>query len=626
MFLDDVHWVDASTVELLSYISSRFESLRLLLVAAYRPSAVISAHPFLAWKLGLERVGICRELALPYLLPTDVQTYVGQYLPDHDLPPEFGAAVYERTDGSPLFMCEMMRFLVDQGIVAQDGGSWRLRCDLTALRSLIPAGVQNMIRLEIAQFTDADRRILECAAVQGVTFHSWVIGKALDLDLIETEERLGRMAAQHHFIEYGGESDERGRPVLVRFRFLHVLYQNALYADIAPNRRVALSRSVAMAMAASGDGASGSPTELALLFEQGRAYEEAAAHFLRAARRSVYAFAYPEAVLLCRRGLENLNLVAASTARDACELSFSTSLGLALMVTRGYADPEVERVHLRSRELCLRLHDQRTLVPVLWGLHTCLVNAGELLPALDLAEEMRHLALARNDPESLVQSLHALGTTLAFMGRTAEARASLEEALHVLESAGVEGRRALYILDPAVTLLSMLARVLARLGLREEAFEQARRALEIANGLEHAPSIAYATFWIGWVHHDRGEFAIACGILEAAMELSRKYGLPQFLEWARVLRGSSLTHLGRVAEGIAEMHASLDNQLAMRCMLERVFCLTLLAQALLDAGQAAEALRYCDEGLEIAGRTHAKSYEAEALALKQRALRMLSSG
>jgi len=167
----------------------------------------------------------------------------------------------------------------------------------------------------------------------------------------------------------------------------------------------------------------------------------------------------------------------------------------------------------------------------------------------------------------------------------------------------------------------MLGRVLARMGLVEKAIEQARISLDIANKLEHPPTIAYATFWVGWVHHAREEFAIACGPLETAMELSRKYGLPHFLEWSRILRGSSLAHLGRLTEGIADMRLSLDNQLSMRCMLERPFCLTLLAEALLFSGGHEEALKCCDEALEISQKTHGKSYEAEAIQIRDRALR-----
>src|SRR5262249_37471955 len=142
-------------------------------------------------------------------------------------------------------------------------------------------------------------------------------------------------------------------------------------------------------------------------------------------------FAYPEAVLLCKRGLRALESLSESAERDQQELVFSLILGLSQMVTCGYTASEVERTHSRSRELCLKLNESRRLVRVLWSLHTCRVNAGDLPAALALAEEMREVAKKVRTPVAEVESLHAWGTTLAFMGRLAPARQALERIFEI---------------------------------------------------------------------------------------------------------------------------------------------------------------------------------------------------
>jgi tetratricopeptide (TPR) repeat protein len=263
-------------------------------------------------------------------------------------------------------------------------------------------------------------------------------------------------------------------------------------------------------------------------------------------------------------------------------------------------------------------------VRVLWGIHTCLVNSGELVPALELSREMRQVADALDNPASIMVSLHALGSTLAFMGDLAGAREALERTL-TLSPIG-QFRGSLYVLDTGVTSLSMLARVLARMGFLDEAVERAVTSVDLAKRLAHPPSLAYATFWVGWIRHARGDHAEACCHLEAAMDLSRTHGLPQILEWGRVVRGSSLAHLGRVAEGISEMRKSLDNQLAMRCLVERPYCLTLLAEALLQVKGYPEALALCDEALKIGREKQARSYEAETNRVRGEILRALSRG
>jgi predicted ATPase len=105
--------------------------------------------------------------------------------------------------------------------------------------------------------------------------------------------------------------------------------------------------------------------------------------------------------------------------------------------------------------------------------------------------------------------------------------------------------------------------------------------------------------------------------LETAMALGRAHTLPQLVEWARVIRGSSLVHLGHVAEGIAEIRTSLDNQAAMRNLLDRPYCLMLLAEALMRANQLADALALCDESLRIARDTNGRSYETDTERLRE---------
>ncbi len=263
---------------------------------------------------------------------------------------------------------------------------------------------------------------------------------------------------------------------------------------------------------------------------------------------------------------------------------------------------------------------------VLWGIHTCLVNAGELVPALELSKEMRKVADELGDPASIIVSLHALGTTHAFMRQVTDAREVLERILTLSPIGHHKLGGSLYVLDTFVTSMSMLARVLARLGFLDEAVERAAASVSLANELAHPPSVAYATFWLGWIRHARAEYSDACRHLEAAMSVSRKHGLPQIAEWGRVVRGSSLAHLGRAAEGISEIRTSLDNQLAMRCLLERPYCLTLLAEALVLVDGLQEALALCDEALRIASKTQGRSYEQETHRIRRKILVLLHGG
>jgi len=620
-----VHWADASTSGLLAYLGSRMKHIRLLIVVTYRPAELCTSHPFLPVRLSLERSGVCQEIPLQLLKPKDIESYLAIRFPAHAFPPEFVNLVYERTEGSPLFLRDMFSFLLDKRTLVNEAGQWRITQEVAEIRKVIPTGSRSMIRLQIDQFAVLDRKILECAAVQGVEFDSEIICRVLSLESAEVEERLQALERVHGFICCIGEQRFPGQSFSVRYRFVHVYYQNALYDDLTAARRASYSLAVANALVSlNRDTGRSLASEVAPLFECGRDYQRASEYFLRAARYAASVFAYPEAVLLCGRGLAILPSLPESRERDSRELKFSLILGLAQMATCGFAAPEVEKTHRRSRELCLRLNEKRHLVRVLWGIHTCLVNAAELAPALELAREMRQVASELNDPVSLVESLHALGTTYAFMGAVTEARETLESIFTILPIDQHKFFPSLYVLDTYVTSLSMLARVLARLGHMEESMERASASVSLANQLAHPPSLAYATFWVGWICHARGEYLEACGHLEAAMSLSRKHGLPQIIEWGRVVRGSCLAHLGRVEEGISEIRTSLDNQMAIRCLLERPYCLTLLAEALVSAGSVQEALTLCDEALRIAHETQGRSYEEETCRIRRKVLGLLN--
>jgi tetratricopeptide (TPR) repeat protein len=225
---------------------------------------------------------------------------------------------------------------------------------------------------------------------------------------------------------------------------------------------------------------------------------------------------------------------------------------------------------------------------------------------------MCDLAEKGQDTTATVQSLHALGTTLAFMGRLVEARDALERIFVVQPLGQQRSGGSLYLLDPCVTSLSMLARLLACLGYLDQAIEKAATSVQFAERLAHPHSIAYATLWVGWIHHARGDNEQSCQHLEMAMELGREHGLALILEWGRVVRGSALARLGRVREGISEIRKSVSNQQSVHALLERSYCLTLLADALGRQGAHKEALASCDEALEFAQRTWGRCYQAEA--------------
>ena len=201
LFFDDLHWADASTVDLLAYLGGRCAGMRALLVLTYRPTdLVLGKHPFGPVKLDLQARGVCRELALEFLTRADLDRYLALEFPGHCFPEEFAALVHARTEGSPLFMADLLHYLRDRQVLAQEQGRWTLGRSIPDLRRDLPESVRGMIQRKIGQLGDDDRRLLVAASVQGYEFDSAVVARVLERDAAEVEDRLDEDRGQERMV------------------------------------------------------------------------------------------------------------------------------------------------------------------------------------------------------------------------------------------------------------------------------------------------------------------------------------------------------------------------------------------------------------------------------------------
>src|SRR5204863_6830007 len=155
LFLDDLHWADASTVDLLAYVGSKCAAMRLLLVLSYRPSdLLLSQHPFLRVKLELQGRGVCREILLTFLSRSDIEGYLALEFPEHGFPAEFAVLIHARTEGNPLFMVDLLRYLRERGVIAQEQGRWALTQSVADIQQELPQSVRSMIQRKIDQLSE----------------------------------------------------------------------------------------------------------------------------------------------------------------------------------------------------------------------------------------------------------------------------------------------------------------------------------------------------------------------------------------------------------------------------------------------------------------------------------------
>jgi predicted ATPase/predicted Ser/Thr protein kinase len=615
LFFDDLHWAGTSTIDIIAYLATRMASLRLLVVTTYRLSEmVLNKHPFLSLKLDMQGRGISQELQLEFLTREDVEQYLALEFPNHHFPAELAALIYAKTEGSPLFMADVTRYLRDKKVLDEDNGHWALVQSVPEIENDLPETVRSMIQRKIAQLDDPDRRLLVGASAQGYKFDSAVIAKAMALDAGEVEERLQVLDQTYGFIKHLKEEELPDHTLTLRYRFVHVLYQNGLYASLTPSRRASLSAAIAQAILDyHGKQSPAVASELALLFQAARNWSRASHYYLVAARNAARIFANQEAIALCRRGLEMTGKLPEGAEQARQELRFLLTIGQPLMTVQGYAASDTLQTYLRALELCEQLNDDKQLFRVQFGLSIVYVVRAEYDKARHFAEQCLDVAERIADAALLVQAHWVLALSQQYLGELVNALEHLELSIslydHKLHAAHV-------LIYGAVLNHAHCGRVLLYMGYADRGQAALRRALEVAEKSRHPIAICnvFTVAFSADIMHQNYEKTRA--MAETMLVYADEHVLPYYSGIGKIMRGWAIAMQGEAEAGIAQMRDGFAELRAAEIEQQHANYLSLLAEALGKAGRLEEGLQVIDEALQITQDTEERFSEAELYRIK----------
>ena len=614
LFLDDVHWADVSTIDLLAYLMSKFEAMRLLIVVTYRPSELsLAKHPFLAVKLDLQARSVCREIALDFLSRSDVERYLGLKYPEHCFPTELPALIHTKTEGSPLFMVDVVHYLQDRQVIAEHQGRWALAASIPAIERNMPESVRSMIQRKIDQLGEEDRWLLVGASVQGYEFDTAVITKALGIDPADVEERLEPLCRVHAFVQFVEEKELPDGTLTLRYRFVHVLYQNVLYASLKPTRKASLSTAVANAFLAHyGDKSSVVASELALLFETARDFARASEYFLLAARHAARLFAWTPASELASRGLRCLrsarDIDPSDTSRRELDLSFARLVPLASI--QGYASCEVEQLTQRVVDLAEELGDVSAAAAALGATWIVRIVRGECLAARDAGERLASLGGAANNDVLLMNGHMQAQIACHHLG---EFRQAQQHAAIVMTLAGRASHldRCISILDPIVASLAESARNWWITGHLTRALADCEAAVALGRELRHPDSLAFAWLFHAWVHGYRGDWKTCLSSSETGIAIVRESGSVQTLAWNQCVHGWALAQVGDVIKGQSEIASAIDASRAIMGHVALPQFTAMIAEVLLVRSDFASAEGWLKQATEFESSHDDRYFSAE---------------
>jgi predicted ATPase len=624
LFFDDVHWADLSTVDLLAHFGRLCRELRVLAVVTYRPTELLlGPHPFHRVRQELQARGACSEISVSFLGRQDVGRFLSLAFPNHDFPEDFADLIFGRTEGSPLFMADLLRDLQSRGVIAESNGRWALARALPDLQQDLPESVRSMIQRKLDRLQPEERRLLAAASVQGHEFDSAVVADALQQQAADVEERLQALERIHGLVRRIRECEFPDRTLTVRYAFVHILYQQALYGEISPSRRAALSAALAAALERrQGDGTSAA-AELACLYEVGRDFARSARQFHRAAQNAAYVFAHHEAVELARRGLRLLQSVPDSAERNTLELKLQTTLGMQLQVTDGFAAREARQAYRRARELCRDAADSAPLFPVLWGLWLYSKVRSELARAQDMANELRDLSHQLQDLDLVLQSHQALGMTAFCRGLQTEAVHHVEQVTALYDAERHRTHSFMFGQDPAVICKGYGAVALWLLGYADQAERQSEEAIRMSRGLSPT-SQAVALHFAAMLHQLRRDAPRVLACAEESTSIAVEHGFSFWLAGGNVLCGWALAVNGAADEGVELLQRGLRDWMATDSVTYQTYFLGLLGEVLHGLRRTDEGLLVIEEALALVEQTGERLYEAELRRVRGELLLMQS--
>ncbi|MEO6327038.1 MAG: protein kinase [Thermoanaerobaculia bacterium] len=248
LVLEDLHWADSSSVDLLAYLARRIGEMRLLVIATYRPSEIeVARHPLRQALRGLSSSSgsMTAEIAPSPFSVGDVEAFLSREL-RAEVDPEVVSFVHKRTEGNPLFVVNVLRHLVSLGAIRVENGRACATRPLQELSDEVPVGINGVILSRLDRLDEDDRKLLQAASVQGEVFDSGAVSAMLTGDELEIEDRLDRLHHVHGLVEPVAEIEFPDGSVSAGYRFVHAFYQDALYDSVLARRKTAWHETVGL--------------------------------------------------------------------------------------------------------------------------------------------------------------------------------------------------------------------------------------------------------------------------------------------------------------------------------------------------------------------------------------------
>jgi predicted ATPase len=588
LVIEDLHWVDPSTLELLGLLIDQLPTVPMLAVLTFRPE----------FDLPWTRRSHLNPIHLNRFTRGQAALMVRR-VAGMEPPAALTDQLVSRTDGVPLFVEELTKMVLESG---------QLEGPLTSVP--IPSTLQDSLMARLDHLGTA-KHLAQLGAV---------LGREFSYDLIRALFPSGEAELQRDLtrLEQAELVFRRGFPPEATYTFKHSLVQDAAYDSLLKKKRQKVHERVASALEQQyPEVCENQPELLAHHYREASLLDKSTAYYQRAGERASERSANREAITHLTKGLELLSTFPDTRERASRELALQLAIGSPLIATKGMS-PEVWDAYSRARAICKETGESEELVfRATWGLWSHTNTHGQFEAAQELTDELMQMAQRLSDRGFLLQALHAQWTIDFFSGSHAEAKKHHDEGFALYRPDEHHAHAFVYAgHDPGLCALSMGALNLWLLGYPEQARQKCQKAYALAKELGHTHSLAWGLFYPAMVYAACGDRDKTEERVEELNTLSKEHGFPHFLSIGTAIEGWVLSVDGRHSEAIPRILEALRLLRESGFLFLLPYELAVFGEVCLKAGQAEEGLRVLNEEIDRIRKPGRRFYESELFRLR----------
>jgi hypothetical protein len=598
--VEDIHWADPTTWELLEKQVDTIEPLPILLVVTARPEV----RP--PWAT---RPHVTTQV-LGGLHQRQAVSIVSEIVGGKSLPIDVVERIVSHADGVPLFIEELTKTVLERGQQRIQSGDHALAEPLSV--DMVPTSLQASLMARLDRL-GAGKEVAQTGSVIGREFSFEAV-----LALGSTPAELLKEALNQ--LVQAGLAFARGEPPDIVYSFKHALVQDAAYASMLRDRRRDLHFRLAESLEKNTiAGIVPEPQLIAWHFGEAAAPGKSIDYYLKAAEQTTGRYAFAEMVSQLRKGLRQLQYVPEGTETQRRELALQAALGRALIDYRGSGSEEVREAFERARELCLAVGDTKQLLPVLDGLALNYHFAhSEPAKMLSYATELFDLGQRTGDAQSLLWARRVRGSANLLLGRFEQARIEMEFVIDTYQKSGSKAEDPRMARDPRVSTYTLFGICLTALGYSTAGAAMSSQGLGYAERRNDAVSLTTGLRRVcvqRLMQRNTREVAdLSARLLAINAEHETFTGKREGI----IFHGWAQLHGSRDSELFSQVQSAIDELHARKHWVLLPFFMTSIAEVMGNNGDGAAAVALLDRAAEMVEQTGEQWCEPEIMRLKAR--------